>query len=151
MKFNVDELFVLDLQDDFVMNYDKDLYEFINGDPVKAFYLGWHIEEWFKLLEKDQKYLHSKLVRHNNIDCKPYNKQIDYWVNKFTKGNPEAEIDLLDLSEYIYNNMFWDDKTEDIDKMKVAFFLGGIVGKNVIKEEENEDDKQELKIEFKPE
>ena len=46
---------------------------------------------------------------------------------------------MIELSEYVFNNMIWNPDTEEIDQIKVALFLGMIVGKN-----SNLDDEQLL-------
>lgn len=122
IDFEVGEIFILDLKDDFVMNTEYDLYEFINGDPITAFWLGYHIKEWFEKIEPEQQYLYSKQIRHNREDLEKYLDQIKFWTNKYDSEGKEVE--LQKLSEYIMNNMFWDEKTEELDKVKLAFFFG---------------------------
>lgn len=117
------------------MNYDWDLYEFIGSDPVKAFYLGIFIKEWFQKLEKEQKYLYSKQVRHNKEDLEKYENQMKFWINKH-QGNAsdEEEVDVYRLAEYVLNNMFWEEDTEELDKVKMAFFFGQLVEKQANEE-----------------
>lgn len=124
ISFAVDSRFVQDLEDDFVINENLDLYEFIGKDPVRAFYLGLNINKWFKDIDKKQRYLYSKQARHNNDDLRKYSDQIGFWSKKFS-GN--GEIDMVELAEFILNNMFWEEKTEDIDKVKLAFFFGDTI------------------------
>lgn len=124
ISFAVDPRFVEDLEDDFVMNETLTLYEFINNDPVKAFYLGIYLDKWFKKINKNQRYLYSKQARHNNDDIRKYDKQIEFWQKKFPE---EGEVDLAEVAEYIINNIFWEEKTEDLDRVKMAFFLGDII------------------------
>ena len=119
IDLNVDNVYILDLQDDFIMNDSEDLYQFIDKDPVRAFYLGANVKDWFEKLDAKQQYLHSKLIRHNKDDLQKYLEQVQFWSNKYSD---EKEIDLKEDSEYILNNMFWDD--EDNDPIKLAFFLG---------------------------
>ena len=107
------------------MNEDLTLYEFIDNDPVKAFYLGYNISKWFQHLDKKQKYLYSKQVRHNKDDLEKYQTQIEFWTNKYVSPEPETNIAML--AEYIINNMFWEEETEDLDKVKLAFFFGDII------------------------
>ena len=121
IKLDVDALYILDLQDDFKMNTSKDLYQFIGGDPVKAFHLGMNVKEWFETIEPKQQYLYSKQLRHNKDLLGKYLGQMKFWTNKFTN---DEEADLLDLSEYILNNMFWEEETEELDRVKMAIFLG---------------------------
>lgn len=107
-----------------MVNENLTLYEFIGKDPVKAFYLGLNINKWFKSISKNQKYLYSKQARHNKDDLEKYLEQIEFWSKKFPK---KGEIDMVELSEFIMNNMFWEEKTEDTDKVKLAFFFGNTI------------------------
>ena len=137
ISFTVNPLFVLDLRDDFLMNNSKKLYEFIGKDPVKAFHLGVHVAKWFDLLDKKQQYLHSKLLRHNQEEIEPYIDQLKHWAEAFPHSSKDDQINMIELSEYVFNNMIWND--EETDQIKVALFLGMIVGKN-----SNLDDEQFL-------
>lgn len=121
IKLAVSPIYILDLRDDIVMNFTKDLYQFIDGDPVKAFHVGMNIKEWFDALEPKQQYLYSKQLRHNKDSLDKYIEQMKFWTDKFPD---EEETDLLCLSEYILNNMFWDEKSEELDRVKMAIFLG---------------------------
>lgn len=125
ISFAIDPRYVQDLEDDFVMNEDKTLYEFIGNDPVKAFYLGYNITKWFDYIDKKQKYLYSKQARHNKDDLEKYQKQIEFWANKYKSPGPD--IDMALLAEFIINNMFWEEETEDLDKVKLAFFFGDTI------------------------
>ena len=130
ISLKVDSNYCPDLHDDFVMNYDYDLYEFTEDDPVRAFYLGVHIQEWFPELEKEQKYLYSKQLRHikDNLDT----EQIEYWIHKFSDSE---EIELAEMSEYVINNMFY---TEEIDRINLALFFGDLVARQKKDEESND-------------
>ena len=141
ISFAVDPRYTQDLEDDFVMNEDKTLYEFIGKDPVKAFYLGYNITRWFKYIDKKQKYLYSKQARHNKDDLEKYQSQIEFWSNKYKSSEPE--INMAALAEFIFNNMFWDEKTEDIDKVKLAFFFGDIIASKEGTEKEQEQCQQD--------
>ena len=134
ISFSVDPRYIQDLEDDFVMNEDLTLYEFIGKDPIKAFYLGYNIAKWFKYLDKRQKYLYSKKIRHNKDDLEKYQEQIEFWANKYV--SPEPKINMAMLAEYIINNMFWEEETEDLDRIKLAFFFG-----ETIATKENQDQK----------
>lgn len=125
ISFSVDPRYTQDLEDDFVMNEDQTLYEFIGNDPVKAFYLGYNITKWFDYIDKKQKYLYSKQARHNKDDLEKYQKQIEFWANKYKSPGPDIDIALL--AEFIINNMFWEEETEDLDKVKLAFFFGDTI------------------------
>lgn len=114
--------FIYDLKDDFTMNDKKDLYQFINGDLVKAFYLGINIDDWFQDLPNEKKYLYSKQIRHNKDNLEKYQKQLEFWTNKFPSKTDK--IDLVDLSEYILNNMIYEDNSDEIN---LAFSLGKLV------------------------
>lgn len=124
ISLSVDSRYIADLEDDFVMNEDLTLYEFIGNDPVKAFYLGYKITKWFEYLDKSQKYLYSKEARHNRDSLEKYQEQINFWTSKYKSS---GEVDLICLSEYIINNMFYDEETEDLDRVKLAFFFGDII------------------------
>ena len=128
ISFTVNPLFVLDLRDDFLMNNSKRLYEFIGKDPVKAFHLGVYITKWFDLLDRKQQYLYSKLLRHNQEEIESYMDQLKYWAEAFPHSSKDDQINMIELSEYVFNNMIWND--EETDQVKVALFLGMIVGKN---------------------
>ena len=125
ISFAIDPRYVQDLEDDFIMNEDRDLYKFINNDPVRAFYLGYNITKWFDYIDKKQKYLYSKQARHNKDDLEKYQKQIEFWANKYK--SPESEINMSTLAEFIINNMFWEEGTEDLDRVKLAFFFGNTI------------------------
>lgn len=121
IKLAVDPVYILDLKDDIVMNFTDDLYQFIGGDPVRAFHVGMNIKKWFEELEPKQQYLYSKQLRHNKDFLDRYMDQMKFWTDKFPD---EEETDLLCLSEYILNNMFWDEETEELDRVKMALFFG---------------------------
>jgi hypothetical protein len=129
ISFSVDSRYTQDLEDDFVMNEDLTLYEFLEKDPVKAFYLGLNIKKWSDYLDKKQKYLYSKQVRHNSDDIQVYQDQIEFWANRFNSSDSE-QINMVELAEYILNNLFYNRKTETQDKVKLAFFFGNTVAKN---------------------
>lgn len=135
ISFAVDPRFIQDLEDDFMVNEDLTLYEFIGNDPVKAFYLGNNIIKWFKDIDRYQRYLYSKQARHNNDDLQKYRNQIDYWTRKFPK---EGEIPLVELAEFVVNNMFYEERTEELDRIKLAFFFGDTIAK-VQEQEEAKD------------
>lgn len=120
-----------------MVNEDLTLYEFIGKDPVRAFYLGHNITKWFKDINRNQRYLYSKQARHNNDDLEKYQVQIEYWTKKFPK---EGEISMVELAEFIINNMFWEEKTEELDRVKLAFFFGDTIAKAQEQEEKAKDD-----------
>lgn len=120
-----------------MVNEDLTLYEFIGKDPVRAFYLGHNITKWFKDINRNQRYLYSKQARHNNDDLEKYQNQIEYWTKKFPK---EGEISMAELAEFIINNMFWEEKTEELDRVKLAFFFGDTIAKAQEQEEKAKDD-----------
>lgn len=123
IKLEITLTYILDLKDDFTMNTTEDLYQFIDGDPVRAFCLGLNIEEWFGSLEPKQQYLYSKQLRHNKDSLSKYIDQIKYWSEKFLNEN-KNENDVVKLSEYILNNMFWEEEEEELDKVKLALSFG---------------------------
>lgn len=114
-------LYALDLHDDVFCNYDLTLYQFLGKDPVRAFYLGMYMKQWFKELDQERQYLYSKQLRHNHEDITKYQKQIQFWSERFSD---DEEIDMFEFAEYLLNNMFWEEKTEETDKVKLALFLG---------------------------
>lgn len=118
-----------------MVNEDLTLYEFIGKDPVRAFYLGYNLAKWFKDINRNQRYLYSKQTRHNKDDLEKYESQIEFWSRKFPK---KGEISMVELAEYIINNMFWEEKTEDIDRVKLAFFFGDTIATSQSAEEESE-------------
>ena len=134
ISFTVNPLFILDLRDDFLMNESKKLYDFIGKDPVKAFHLGVYVAKWFDLLDRKQQYLHSKLLRHNQEEIEPYMDQLKHWTEAFPHSSKDDQINMVELSEYVFNNIIWND--EETDSVKVALFLGMIVGKNSNLEDE---------------
>ncbi len=131
IKLSVSPIYILDLKDDITMNFTKDLYQFIDGDPVKAFHVGMNIKEWFDTLEPKQQYLYSKQLRHNKDFLDKYMEQMKFWTDKFPD---EEETDLLCLSEYILNNMFWDRESEELDRVKMAIFFGQSVKFQIAKQ-----------------
>lgn len=62
-----------------------------------------------------------------------------HWTEAFPHTSNDDQINMIELSEYVFNNMIWDPDTEEIDRVKVALFLGMIVGRN-----SNLDDEQFL-------
>lgn len=143
ISFNVNVIYILDLRDDFMINTTEKLYEFIGKNPIKAFCLGMFIKKWFKEIDQHQQYLYSKDLRHNNDDIKIYQDQVVYWTNKFYSSHDKDAIDyysLIEFSEYIFNNIFWNEKTEEKDKIRLALFLGLAVGNSI-------DTSKELNIE----
>lgn len=130
INLKIEYIEILDIRDDFIVNWDKTLYKFINNDPVIAFYIGFNIKRWFPLLECEQKYLHSKYLRHCTVDNDCYKKQIEYLIKKFPSAE---EIDLIELSNYVLNNIVL---KKDSDFVSVSLYLGMVVGINNTKEEE---------------
>jgi len=110
------------------MNSSKELYEFLGKDPVKALYLGIYVTKWFELLDKKQMYLYSKSLRHNQEEIESYLDQMKHWASEFP--NFSKEVDAVKLSEFVFNNIVWNQDTEELDKVKVALFLGMGIGKN---------------------
>jgi hypothetical protein len=126
ISLSVDENFVPDLHDDFVMNKVLSLYDFVDGNVVKAFYLGYNISNWIEDLDNDQKYLHTKLIRHNKDDLNKYIDQINFWANKF-EPDSKKEINYGLLAEYVLNNIIMEKEDEDKDLVKLAFYFGSII------------------------
>lgn len=148
ISFAVDPRFIQDLEDDFIVNEDLTLYEFIGKDPVRAFYLGHNITKWFKDINRKQRYLYSKQARHNNDDLEKYQDQIEYWTRKFPK---KGEVSIAELAEFIINNMFWEEKTEELDRVKLAFFFGDTIAKEQEEEEKSDPikpDKKDLQEQY---
>lgn len=124
ISLKVDDNYLLDLEDDFKMNETDNLYQFLNKDPVRAYYLGMYISKWFKELDADKQYLYSKQLRHVTDKLDKYIKQINFWTDKLVKIKKTNELCSTELAEYILNNMFWNPKTEKRDKINVALYLG---------------------------
>jgi hypothetical protein len=119
--FKEDDIYVADLQDDFIMNHKLSLYDFINGDIVKAYYLGLNIREWMTYLDKEQQYLHTKSLRHNRDSLLKYQSQFEYWIDKY----PEKNVSSSEILSYLLDNMyFWDVENEESDMVKLALFFG---------------------------
>ena len=118
ISLSIDKNYIPDLHDDFFGNYDKNLYQFINGDPIRAFYLGMYITEWFKQLSQERQLLYSKQLRHSSDNLNEYTNQVKFWTDKFSNSE---EINMIDFSEYLLNNMFWNN---DYDIINMALFLG---------------------------
>jgi hypothetical protein len=127
IDLKVDKYYVDDLRDDLMVNTDLDLYEFIGNDPVRAFYLGINMRNWFDELDKDQQYLYSKQLRHNKDDLEKYENQIKFWTDKYPE---KGEVNLAELAEYIMNNLFYDEETEESDKVKFGFFFGDMIAQS---------------------
>lgn len=139
ISLEIDNLFVPDLHDDFIMNEKLKLFEFIEEDVKKAFYLGMYITKWWDSLDKNQQYLHSKELRHNGPDyISKYQEQIKFWSEKY-KG--EEDIDMIDLAQYLLNNIFYND---EFDKVRLALHLGMVVGTKI--DLNDESDKGELGV-----
>lgn len=151
ISFAVDPRFIQDLEDDFMVNEDLTLYEFIGKDPIRAFYLGFNLTKWFKDISRKQRYLYSKQARHNEDDLDKYNSQIEYWTNAFPK---QGEVPMVELAEFVINNMIWEEKTEELDRVKLAFFFGDAIAKAEEQQEEEaegdppEPDKKDLQEQY---
>ena len=63
-------------------------------------------------------------------------EQLKHWTEVFPHSSKDDQIDMIKLSEYVFNNIIWDLEDEDGDQVKVALFLGIIVGKNSKLEDE---------------
>lgn len=135
ISLEVDNLYIPDLHDDFIMNDKLKLFEFINKDPVKAFYLGMYVVKWWSKLDKDQMYLYSKELRHNGPDyISDYQEQITFWSKKY---EGEENIDMINLAEYLLNNIFY---KEEFDQIRLALHLGMIVGSKIELENDGTDE-----------
>jgi hypothetical protein len=135
IDLTVDSCYIDDLWDDFAMNENLDLYEFIGNDPVKAFYLGIKYEDWLEKLRPEQQYLYTKQARHNKDKLLQYESQITFWTNKFSNDDTEL-INLSDLSEYVLNNMFYNDEK---DAINLAFYFGNMIHDQMKKDEKEPD------------
>ncbi len=133
ISFAVDPRFIQDLEDDFMVNETLTLYEFVGKDPLRAFYLGYNIATWFKDITRNQRYLYSKQARHNKDDLQKYESQMEFWAKQFPK---HGEISMAELAEFIINNMIWNPATEDLDRVKMAFFFGDTIAMAEVKEKE---------------
>ena len=123
IDLGVDKKYIGDLHDDVFGNYEDSLYKFLNNDPVRAFYFGSLIKKWFNDLDQSRQLLYSKGLRHCGDDLAKYTEQTKFWLDKFTKDD-EEDIDTIEFSEFLLNNMFWDNESDIIN---MALFLGGKV------------------------
>lgn len=132
---NYTELEIRDLYEDFYLNETFDLYEFIDGDVNTAFYLGANISDWLQDLPKEKQYLYTKQARHNFEYISDYNEQYEYWYKKAidTLSNKDHEVDLIEVSNYILNNLILEDESLIIN---FAFLLGNVVYKSQKKDVE---------------
>jgi hypothetical protein len=107
IDFDITKVDILDIRDDFLMNEVYHLYEFCNNDPTIAFWLGYYITEWFEELSKEQQYLYTKELRHNEEILIDYQNQVRYWLDRFTeKNNVEDDVPLLPFLKYLFENIF---------------------------------------------
>lgn len=118
ISLSIDKNYIPDLHDDVFGNYDLNLYQFIDGDPVRAFYFGMCIKKWFNDLDQQRQLLYSKQLRHSSDNLDKYKEQIEFWTKRFSE---DEEVDMLDFSEYLLNNMFYD---KEFDLINIALFLG---------------------------
>ena len=115
ISLKVNSKFLLDLRDDVFGNYDLKLYQFINNDPVIAFYFGIFIKKWFNELDQERQLLYSKALRHCDDDLDKYKPQIEFWSKKYSNNEEIDLVDLVDFSEYLLNNMFLDKESDIIN------------------------------------
>ena len=115
LNLEVTKLFILDLEEDFVRNKNVELYDFIKDDIVKAFWLGYHFNEWFQKLENEKPYLYSKQSRHIIDYVDPYESQIHYWLDKL--GTQELTLESV---AYVLDNLILENE-EDLDKISFYF------------------------------
>lgn len=108
-----DNKYVEDIEDDILGNFDKDLYDFIEGDVVRAFWTGYILPEMLKSddLEIDQYLLYSKQFRHCDDDLDKYEKQLTYWEKQYLEISDHPKT--LNVLSYVLSNMiFLSDKDE---------------------------------------
>lgn len=132
-KLEFTENDVADCHDDFMVNEEYELYDFIDNDIEFAFILGMYFIEWYQDLNRDQKYLYSKQWRHNIEELDEYIDQINYWINKCTPN--EGEIDMIQMSEDVLNNIIFQPDDEYLI-INLALFLGNMTGKAMRNEKE---------------
>lgn len=118
ISLSIDKNYIPDLRDDVFGNYDKNLYQFVGNDPVRAFYFGMYIAKWFGDLDQQRQLLYSKQLRHVSDGLSKYEAQVGFWASKFSK---DEEINMIEFSEYLLNNMFYD---KEFDIINLALFLG---------------------------
>lgn len=58
---------------------------------------------------------------------------MEFWAKQFPK---HGEISMAELAEFIINNMIWNPATEDLDRVKMAFFFGDTIAMAEVKEKE---------------
>ena len=117
-----DEVFCLDLQDDFEeagrRNRDFDLYEFLGDDLNKAFAFGFCHLEWVK----DKVWFPTtvrKQLRHISDGLDSYSPQIKWLNKKYNIYNKEVLIS--DYINFIVDNIFCDDPKE---LLRIVFMIG---------------------------
>lgn len=118
ITLQINDKYIPDLHDDVFGNYKLKLYQFLENDPVRAFYFGACIKKWFSELNQERQLLYSKELRHSSDNLEKYKEQIKFWTEKFSD---EEEINMIEFSEYLLNNMFYDDESDIIN---LALFLG---------------------------
>lgn len=102
-----DNKYVEDIEDDILGNFDKDLYDFIEGDVVRAFWTGYILPEMLKSddLEIDQYLLYSKQFRHCDDDLDKYEKQLTYWEKQYLEISDHPKT--LNVLSYVLSNMIF--------------------------------------------
>lgn len=131
VSLDIPSKYLIDLKYDFLSNKSKTLYELIDGDPARAFYIGIYSKKWFDLLEEKKKYLYSKDFCHLPEQMQKYRTQLEYWVKKYNSSQESDEVDTVKLSEYVLNIIVFDSETEEQDLIKLALFLGMGVGQSI--------------------
>ena len=124
-----------DVYDNFFINEENTLWEFIEEDVPAAFYLGVHFDKWFNELKEPKKqYLYSIDARHCNDDLADYQDQVSFWASRFAKQNKSKEVDMIEWSEYILNNMIFQPEDKELI-VNLAFCLGRSTSKILFKDE----------------
>lgn len=123
---NFDEVFCLDLKDDFEefgrRERDFSLYDFLGGDLSKALafgfcHLDWIDEKiWFPTTVR-------KELRHISDGLEEYNPQFTWLNEKY--GAVGESVRILDYVNYIVDNIFCDNFN---DLIRLVFMLGTNLG-----------------------
>lgn len=146
-ELNWTENDIEDLHDDFRYNSDSYFWEFINEEVDTAYYLGMYFDTWFyELKDFDKQYLYSIGARHANDEVEEHQKQLTFWSEKYVESHPEDTIDIIDMHEYVLNNIILQPEDEELI-VNIAFTLGRIAHKIIFKDIKDEEDEIEFKAE----
>ena len=121
IDIKISENEVDDIRDDILENYDSDLYNFINGDVVRAFWAAYLISEMVDNAELDteQYLLYSRQLRHAEDVYSEYLDQLVFWGDKCEELNNKPKT--TEFINYILNNIVC---LKDSDLITLAIQIG---------------------------